>query len=96
MTNEEARNILLTSVHPQTAEEAEAIGIAVRAVERMIPKKPNKVLDGPFPSPFWCSVCGEIVANQGWDAADGKPFFLKCAENFCSNCGQAIDWSDSE
>ena len=29
MTNEEARNILLTSVHPQTAEEAEAIGIAV-------------------------------------------------------------------
>ena len=30
MTNEEARNILLTSVHAQTAEEAEAIGIAVR------------------------------------------------------------------
>ena len=35
MTNEEARNILLTSVHPQTAEEAEAIGIAVTALERM-------------------------------------------------------------
>ena len=35
MTNEEARNILLTSVHPQTAEEAEAIGVAVTALERM-------------------------------------------------------------
>ena len=35
MNNEEARNILLTSVHPQTAEEAEAIGIAVRAIEAL-------------------------------------------------------------
>lgn len=35
MTNKEARNILLTSVHPQTAEEAEAIGIAVRAIEAL-------------------------------------------------------------
>ena len=94
MTNEEARNILLTSVHAQTAEEAEAIGIVVRAIERMIPKKPREVLDGPFPSPCWCPVCGEIVANQGWDATYGKKFLWNCDENFCSNCGQAIDWSE--
>ena len=43
MTNKEARNILLTSIHPQTSEEAEAIGIAVKAVEKMIPKKPTKM-----------------------------------------------------
>ena len=35
MNNEEARNILLTSVHPQTAEEAEVIGVAVTVLERM-------------------------------------------------------------
>ena len=94
MTNEEARNILLTSIHPQTAEEAEAIGIAVKAIEKMIPKKPNEVLGGPFPSPRWCSACGEIVARQGWDATYGKKFLWNCDENFCSNCGQAIDWSE--
>ena len=94
MTNEEARNILLTSVHPQTSEEAEAIVIAVRAVEKMIPKKPNEALDGLFPLPRWCSVCGEIVAYQGWDAACGKKFLSNYDENFCDNCGQAIDWSE--
>lgn len=36
MTNKEARNILLTSIHPQTAEETEAIGIAVKAIEKII------------------------------------------------------------
>lgn len=92
MTNEEARNILLTSVHPQTSEEAEAIGVAVKAVERMIPKKPNEAVYSPMPSPFWCSACGEMVADQGWDTETGKPYFEKYDENFCSNCGQAIDW----
>ena len=96
MTNEEAGNILLTSVHPQTAEEAEAIGIAVRAVEKMIPKKPDEVLNAPMPSPFWCPTCGEIVADRGWDRVELKPYFEKCDEKFCSNCGQAIDWSDTE
>lgn len=94
MTNKEARNILLTSVHPQTSEEAEAIGIAVKAVERMIPKKPNEVLDAPMPSPLWCPACGEIVADQGWDVDTLTPYFEKYDEKFCSNCGQAIDWSE--
>ena len=90
MTNEEARNILLTSVHPQTAEEAEAIGIAVRAVERMIPKKPTKKADewddGIKGIGLYCPECSEEI---------GRIYIRRYkSENTCGNCGQKIDWSE--
>ena len=93
MTNEEARNILLTSVHPQTAEEAEAIGIAAKAVERMIPKKPtwtdsDDILDAK------CFNCGKIIGNR-YNFWMSKPT-RRYNRNFCADCGQAIDWSEEE
>ena len=45
MENKVARNILLTTIHPQNEEEAEAIGVAIKAIERMIPKKPKTVAE---------------------------------------------------
>lgn len=110
MTNEEARNILLTSVHPQTAEEAEAIGIAVRAVERMIPKKPAKV-EAKFEQVAYgveariidksCPRCGAkigLVTTWHYDTTN-ETFYDTSVINernndICSNCGQAIDWSE--
>ena len=60
MTNEEARNILLTSVHPQTSEEAEAIGIAVRA----IPVKPIRYDWASMTPPYVCRGCREDSKKQ--------------------------------
>ena len=99
MTNEEARNILLTSVHPQTAEEAEAIGIAVKAVEKMIPKKPIKepkelVLGGDVVTVLRCPNCDTYIGicddnkRVDWN----KTPFSEC----CRYCYQAIDWSGEE
>ena len=97
MTNEEARNILLTSVHPQTAEEAEAIGIAVKAVEKMIPKKPIKepkelVLGGDVVTVLRCPNCGTYIGicdkdnKVDWN----KTPFSEC----CRYCYQKLDWSE--
>ena len=97
MTNEEARNILLTSIHPQTAEEAEAIGIAVRAVEKMIPKKPIKepkelVLGGDVVTVLRCPNCGTYIGicdkdnKVDWN----KTPFSEC----CRYCYQKLDWSE--
>ena len=86
MTNKEARNILLTSVHPQTSEEAEAIGIAVKAVERMIPKKPKVPIDT-----WLCPSCGKSVEYQ---QKLGDNVLYQGQHDFCPDCGQAIDWSE--
>ena len=112
MTNEEARNILLTSVHPQTAEEAEAIGIAVKAVEKMIPKKPTK-MEAKFEQvaygvqtriiDIFCPLCAtktglktawhyDATNETFWDAS----VINERNNDICGNCGQAIDWSDTE
>ena len=99
MTNKEARNILLTSVHPQTSEEAEAIGIAVRAVEKMIPKKPIKapkelVLGGDVVTVLRCPNCGTYIGICGKDnKVDwNKTPFSEC----CRYCYQQLDWSEEQ
>ena len=88
MTNEEARNILLTSVHPQTAEEAEAIGIAVKA----IPVKPIRYDWASMTPPYVCRDCREDIGH--WEPETRtKVCYDLCR---CRYCGQAIDWSDTE
>ena len=96
MTNEEARNILLTSVHAQTAEEAEAIGIAVKAVEKMIPKKPTKTIEivsgGDIATVLRCPNCDTYIGICGKDnKVDwNKTPFSEC----CRYCYQKLDWSE--
>ena len=99
MTNEEARNILLTSVHPQTSEEAEAIGVAVKAIEKMIPKKPIKapkelVLGGDVVTVLRCPNCGAYIGvcddNKRIDW--NKTPLSEC----CFICYQKLDWSEEQ
>lgn len=105
MTNEEARNILLTSVHPQTAEEAEAIGIAVKAVERTIPKKPAEMRTGLSirgeTTILLCPQCGgEIgfssIRHNETKIRQNVYIYNKESISKCGNCGQAIDWSEEQ
>lgn len=61
----------------------EALNMAVKALEKQIPEKPaNKSLefDGEY---GYCPCCNRILADHS---------------NFrrCPDCGQALDWSDTE
>lgn len=62
---------------------AEAIDVAINALEKQIPKKPHKNFE-KF-SGVWCS-CGKYL---------GKGYFVE-KTSFCSDCGQKLDWSDEE
>ena len=59
------------------------VRIAINALEKQIPKRPNKNFE-KF-SGVWCS-CGKYL---------GKRYFVE-KQSFCSNCGQKLDWSDEE
>ena len=61
----------------------EALGIAINALRKQIPKKPHKNFE-KF-SGVWCS-CGKYF---------GKGYFVDKA-SYCTNCGQKLDWSDKE
>ena len=91
-----AKDILL---HPQSADSSDiqgAIECAVKALEKQTPKKPdtkitNRGIDvsGEYDidSDYICPICkcvvGECEIEEHWF-------------EYCPNCGQALDWSDSE
>lgn len=60
----------------------EFIEIAVEALEKQIPKKPKINLHGTtdYNTKCTCPSCGGFV----------------CTDKYCRNCGQALDWSDTE
>ena len=64
----------------------EAFEIAIKALEKQIPKKPNKI-GYPFDSDIdplvygYCPCC-----NTHQDSS----------KKYCDICGQALDWSDTE
>ena len=57
--------------------------MAIKALEKQIPKKPNKNFE-KF-SGVWCS-CGKYL---------GKGYFVD-KPSYCPDCGQKLDWSDEE
>ena len=60
----------------------ESIEIAISALEKQIPKKPNKIHDMNVNGhPYYESVCNDC----GYVLDEFK-------DDFCPNCGQAIDW----
>nr|DAJ65861.1 MAG TPA: TFIIB zinc-binding [Bacteriophage sp.] len=58
---------------------SEAKNIAVQALEKQIPKKPDFTEDKEF---ALCPCC------------NGKGLLNK--QKYCDNCGQKLDWSDSD
>ena len=56
---------------------------AIEALEKQIPKKP--ILDTIFPSGVEWYLCPTCNHNN----------IEKC-DCYCHNCGQALDWSDTE
>ena len=59
---------------------AEAIDVAIKALEKQIPKKPKE----------------RDCIGFNTLACPGCEMALYLYEPYCDNCGQAIDWSDEE
>lgn len=58
----------------------DSVGVAIQALEKQIPKKP---LQKPYmvQGAVICPICEFVVLK---------------ADNYCSHCGQNLDWSDEE
>lgn len=59
-----------------------AFDMAIKALEKQIPKKPIKHFVNPFGFPYYeCPICGESDV---------------CGQKYCDECGQKLDWSEEE
>lgn len=61
----------------------EALGAAKVALKKQIPKKPADAFDYECCVDWLCPTCGRFHRTE-WKT------------KHCSECGQAIDWSDEE
>ena len=70
---------------------AEAIDVAINALEKQIPKKPIMMpyYEDIEEEYLCCPTCGEILTDR--IPMDNKDFYFHCL-----NCGQKLDWSDEE
>ena len=64
---------------------ADAINMAIDALEKQIPKKPIHMHKN-----YYCPICKE----DGWMMWDDA--IPNDMDKYCGICGQAIDWRDAE
>lgn len=95
MIVQEAIDILVKDLHldpPKNAilarKQDEAVRVAIKSMEKQIPKKPiyegdGYAPDGTFVYDTWVCPCCEARYELDCDDYD-----------FCQNCGQKIDWSE--
>ena len=75
-----------------TGEHITAIGIAIQALEKQIPKKPRKtdsyrgVLKRVYA--YACPTCHNVCLEKYMNERQNT--------TFCWDCGQKLDWSDEE
>ena len=88
MTESEASTILKAEIvhHPECSIFAEALGLAIQALEKQIPKKPIFANNMMTKDKFLMCPCREFRFPDSL-------VFLKTR---CWNCGQKLDWSDEE
>lgn len=75
----------------------EARDVAIKALEKQIPKKPNKAIDsswGVKKEAHTCPVCDYYLTEVHFIAPQKIESNKKIT--YCETCGQAIDWSDEE
>lgn len=82
MTNEEAIIDIRENIQPIIG--GKSLDIAISAIEKQIPKKPFKEVIVKKNTRMVCPVC---FVNL---------HYLVEQQNYCPDCGQALDWSDSE
>lgn len=91
MTNEEALNWFKDDLKngkcSDECPQCNAMEKAIEALEKQIPKKPYKRKEGKETN-YYCS-CKHYLGDET------KIQFIPIRPRFCDNCGQKIDWSDT-
>ena len=66
-----------------TGEQREALGMAIKAIEKQIPKRPNNCIwYGDGSAMGHCPMCDTFLDSD--------------SDAYCGGCGQAIDWTEDE
>ena len=71
--------------------------LAINALEKQIPKKPNKTIDsswGTKKEVHVCPICDYYLTEVQFIASQKIESNKKIT--YCETCGQAIDWRDEE
>ena len=85
-TAEVIRTLKRLAPNPYDFLARKAVEEAIKALEKHVPKKPHKIHDMNVNGhPYYESVCNDC----GYVLDEFK-------DDFCPNCGQAIDWEDYE
>ena len=96
MTAQEKDRIECAIRHIQTAVDIDpwAVEIAVSAMEKQIPKKPEKVKDRHNKNVYklTCPACGKYIAYG--NSRVGTLHKFTVAPDRCGYCGQAVDFSE--
>ena len=71
-----ARHVVGAGIDGKAFEDLE---MAIKALEKQIPKKLDEHNFYDEPHHYLCPDCGNIVINQ---------------HNYCEECGQKLDWND--
>lgn len=69
----------------------ESIDMAIKALEKQIPKKPIR---HAVWEDFKCPACGSTEIRP-YDT-EYREYDKNCEFEYCSDCGQKLDWSDEE
>ena len=80
-----------------TEDDYKANEMAIQALEKQIPKKPNKTIDsswGVKKEAHTCPVCDYYLTEVHFIAPQKIESNKKIT--YCETCGHAIDWSDEE
>ena len=80
-----------------TEDDYKANEMAIQALEKQIPKKPNKAIDsswGVRKEVHVCPVCAYYLTEVHF--IEPQKIESNKKITYCETCGQAIDWSDEE
>ena len=102
MNAQEALELIMNTIQSNgmTAEQDKALAIAQKALEKQIPKKVVLGYDGQ--DYIRCPECKSKIAPVDDDCllyhcpGCGEKDAILQGDNYCFNCGQALDWSDTE
>ena len=70
--------------YPRAIKITEALEMAIKAIEKQIPKKPNFKSYDIWNGEYYCPACNNFLG-----------FYHNKHNACCSNCGQKIDWNRS-
>ena len=80
-----------------TEDDYKANEMAIQALEKQMPKKPNKTIDsswGTQKEAHTCPVCDYYLTEVHF--IEPQKIESNKKITYCETCGQAIDWSDEE